>query len=82
MGRPGTHRCTIRRQATMCAKRSALTRGRGRVFTGLESPTHLIIVLVVVLLLFGAKRIPELARGLGAAVREFKKGRRAKGRRN
>ena len=52
------------------------------MFTGLESPTHLIIVLVVVLLLFGAKRIPELARGLGAAVREFKKGRRAKGRRN
>jgi sec-independent protein translocase protein TatA len=44
------------------------------VFTGLESPTHLIIVLVVVLLLFGAKRIPELARGLGAGVREFKKG--------
>lgn len=44
------------------------------MFTGLESPTHLIIVLVVVLLLFGAKRIPELARGLGAGVREFKKG--------
>jgi sec-independent protein translocase protein TatA len=44
------------------------------VFTGLESPTHLIIVLVVVLLLFGAKRVPELARGLGAGLREFRKG--------
>ena len=44
------------------------------MFTGLVSPTHLIIVLVVVLLLFGAKRIPELARGLGTGVREFKKG--------
>jgi sec-independent protein translocase protein TatA len=44
------------------------------VFTGLESPTHLIIVLAIVLLLFGAKRIPELAKGLGAGVREFKKG--------
>jgi sec-independent protein translocase protein TatA len=44
------------------------------VFTGLESPTHLLIVLVVVLLLFGSKRIPELARGLGSGVREFKKG--------
>jgi sec-independent protein translocase protein TatA len=44
------------------------------VFTGLESPTHLIIVLVIVLLLFGAKRIPELAKGLGTGVREFKKG--------
>ena len=51
------------------------------MFTGLESPTHLIIVMLVVLLLFGAKRIPELARGLGAGVREFTKGRRAKGRR-
>jgi sec-independent protein translocase protein TatA len=44
------------------------------VFTGLESPTHLIIVLAIVLLLFGAKRIPELAKGLGAGIREFKKG--------
>jgi len=49
------------------------------VFTGLESPTHLIIVLVVVLLLFGAKRIPELARGLGSGVREFKKGAEGEG---
>jgi sec-independent protein translocase protein TatA len=44
------------------------------VFTRLESPTHLIIVLVIVLLLFGAKRVPELAKGLGAGIREFKKG--------
>jgi sec-independent protein translocase protein TatA len=44
------------------------------MFTGLESPTHLIIVLVIVLLLFGGKRIPELAKGLGAGVREFRKG--------
>jgi sec-independent protein translocase protein TatA len=28
----------------------------------------------VILLLFGAKRVPELARGLGSGVREFKKG--------
>jgi sec-independent protein translocase protein TatA len=34
----------------------------------------LIIGLVVILLLFGAKRVPELARGLGSGVREFKKG--------
>ena len=43
------------------------------MFTGLESPVHLIIALVVVLLLFGAKRVPELAKGLGEGVREFKK---------
>ena len=44
------------------------------MFRGLESPTDLIIVLVIVLLLFGTKRIPELAKGLGTGVREFKKG--------
>ena len=43
------------------------------MFTGLESPTHLIIVLVIVVLLFGAKRVPELAKGLGEGIREFKK---------
>src|SRR3712207_4449254 len=37
-------------------------------------PMELIIVLVVILLLFGAKRIPDLARGLGSGVREFKAG--------
>jgi sec-independent protein translocase protein TatA len=36
--------------------------------------TELIIALVIILLLFGAKRIPELARGLGSGVREFRKG--------
>jgi sec-independent protein translocase protein TatA len=44
------------------------------VFTGLESPTHLIIVLVIVLVLFGGKRIPEHAKGLGTGVREFGRG--------
>ncbi len=44
------------------------------MFTGLESPTHLLFILVVVLLLFGGKRIPELARGLGSGMREFRKG--------
>lgn len=33
---------------------------------------EVILVLVVVLLLFGAKRIPDLARGLGKGIREFK----------
>ena len=35
---------------------------------------ELIIILVVVLLLFGAKRIPGLARSLGTGVREFRQG--------
>ncbi len=38
--------------------------------------TELIILLVIILLLFGAKRIPELAKGLGSGVREFRKGTR------
>ncbi len=38
--------------------------------------TELIILLVIILLLFGAKRIPELARGLGSGIREFRKGTR------
>jgi sec-independent protein translocase protein TatA len=33
---------------------------------------EVIILLVVILLLFGAKRIPDLARGLGKGIREFK----------
>ena len=49
------------------------------MFTGLESPIHLIIVLVIVLLLFGTKRVPELAKGLGEGVREFRKGTQGEG---
>ena len=37
---------------------------------------EILIVLIIILLLFGAKRIPELAKGLGSGVREFKKGTR------
>lgn len=37
-------------------------------------PGELIIILVIVLLLFGAKRIPEIAKGLGTGMKEFKKG--------
>lgn len=36
--------------------------------------TELIIILVVLLLLFGARRIPEIARSVGKSLTEFKKG--------
>jgi len=36
-------------------------------------PTELIIILILVLVLFGAKRIPEIAAGLGKGIREFKR---------
>ena len=39
---------------------------------GRMGPTEWIAILVVVLLLFGGKKIPELMKGLGAGVKEFK----------
>lgn len=35
---------------------------------------ELLLILVIILVLFGAKRIPEMARGLGKSLSEFKKG--------
>ena len=44
------------------------------MFAGLVSPTHLLLILIVILLLFGAKRLPELGRSLGHSIQEFKGG--------
>jgi sec-independent protein translocase protein TatA len=41
-------------------------------FMNLAGP-DLIVILLIVLVLFGAKKLPELARGMGQAVREFQK---------
>lgn len=38
---------------------------------------ELLVIFLALLLLFGAKRIPEIARGVGQAITEFKKGARA-----
>ena len=38
------------------------------------SPIQLVIVLVIILLVFGAKRLPEIGRNLGSGAREFKDG--------
>ncbi len=35
---------------------------------------ELLIILVLVLLIFGARRLPEMAKGIGQSVREFRKG--------
>lgn len=37
-------------------------------------PTELLVVLAIILLLFGAKKLPDLARSLGKSTREFKHG--------
>ena len=39
---------------------------------GLTSPTHLALLFLIALLLFGAKRLPEIGRSLGSGMREFK----------
>jgi sec-independent protein translocase protein TatA len=42
------------------------------MFTGLESPMHLLVVLIVAILVLGPKKLPEAARGLGTGIRQFK----------
>jgi sec-independent protein translocase protein TatA len=39
---------------------------------GLDNPLHIIFLVVILLLVFGAKRLPEIGRSLGTGMREFK----------
>jgi sec-independent protein translocase protein TatA len=39
---------------------------------GLDNPIHLAFLLVILLMVFGAKRLPEMGRSLGAGLRGFK----------
>lgn len=43
------------------------------------SPIHWLIVLAIIVLLFGGKKIPEVMRGLGEGIRSFKDGMRGDG---
>ena len=40
---------------------------------GFQGGWELVIIFIVIILLFGAKRLPELAKGLGKGIREFRK---------
>ena len=40
----------------------------------LFQPTHLLIIAIILLVLFGAKRLPELGKGLGEGLKGFKEG--------
>ena len=40
--------------------------------TGWTSPTHIVLLLLIALLLFGARRLPEIGKSLGSGMREFK----------
>jgi len=49
------------------------------VFEGLFQPTHLLLILLIALIVFGPRRLPELGRSLGTAIRDFKQGLTASG---
>lgn len=40
---------------------------------GMPSGPELLVILLIILLFFGAKRLPELAKGLGKSIKEFKR---------
>lgn len=42
------------------------------IFLGAIGPWQIAIIVVLILLLFGGKKIPELMRGLGSGIKEFK----------
>ena len=42
------------------------------IFLGLVGPWQIVIIVLCVVLLFGGKKIPELMRGLGSGIKEFK----------
>lgn len=44
------------------------------ILLGMLGPTEIILIVLVVLLLFGGRKIPELMRGLGRGIKEFKDG--------
>jgi sec-independent protein translocase protein TatA len=43
------------------------------IFLGMIGPWQIIIVVLVIILLFGGRKIPELMRGIGQGIKEFKK---------
>ncbi len=43
------------------------------VILGMPGPWQIVLIVALVLLLFGGKKIPELMRGLGGGIKEFKK---------
>ena len=43
------------------------------MFEGIFQPMHLLILLGIVLLVFGPKKLPDLGKGMGEAIRGFKK---------
>ncbi len=47
-----------------------------KIILGMFGPTEIIIIVLIVVLLFGGRKIPELMKGIGQGMREFKKASR------
>lgn len=43
------------------------------MFEGLLQPMHLLVILIIVLIIFGPGKLPQIGAGLGKSIREFKK---------
>ncbi len=52
-----------------------MTTASGIVGIGMPSPQELLPIIVILILFFGAARLPKLARSLGRSITEFKRGR-------
>lgn len=49
-----------------------MTTMNSTILLGLVGPWQIVLIAVVILLLFGGKKIPELMKGLGSGIKEFK----------
>ena len=47
-----------------------------KIILGMFGPTEIIIIVLIVVLLFGGRKIPELMKGIGQGMKEFKKASR------
>ena len=48
---------------------------KSTILLGIIGPWQIVLIVLVVLLMFGGKKIPELMKGLGKGISEFKKGK-------
>jgi sec-independent protein translocase protein TatA len=52
------------------------------IYLGMVGPWQIAIIVALVLLMFGGKKIPELMKGLGGGIKEFKKATKEEGEEN